>query len=57
MSTKEIYFACSIRGGRDHALTYKELVEYISTKAKVLSEIFADQTLTSAGMNDTSENI
>ena len=57
MSPKEIYFACSIRGGRDDAHVYKELVEYIATKAKVLSEIFADQALTSAGMNDTNENI
>jgi len=50
MSTqKEIYFACSIRGGRDDAELYAELVEYINTKAIVLTEIFADGTLTAQG--------
>ena len=57
MRKKEIYFACSIRGGRDDAAVYGELIEYITTKAVVLSEIFADKTLTAEGMNDTSKNI
>jgi len=47
---KKIYFACSIRGGRDDAETYAQLVDYIKTKAQVLSEIFADGKLTAAGM-------
>ena len=54
---KEIYFACSIRGGRDDAATYAELVAYIKTKAIVLSEIFADGTLTPAGMALPSNDI
>lgn len=46
---KEIYFACSIRGGRDDAETYAAMVEHIKTRASVLSEIFADGKLTAAG--------
>jgi 2'-deoxynucleoside 5'-phosphate N-hydrolase len=54
---KEIYFACSIRGGRDDAEIYAELVEHIKLKAIVLSEIFADGKLTSQGMNKPSNEI
>jgi nucleoside 2-deoxyribosyltransferase len=54
---KEIYFACSIRGGRSDAATYADLVAHIKTKAVVLSEIFADGTLTSQGMNKPSDSI
>lgn len=54
---KEIYFACSIRGGRDDAETYAELVQYIKRKVVVLSEIFADGKLTSQGMNKPSREI
>lgn len=54
---KKIYFACSIRGGREDAETYAQLVEYVKTKATVLSEIFADGTLTASGMNKPSREI
>lgn len=54
---RKIYFACSIRGGRDDAETYAALVEHIKTKATVLSEIFADGKLTASGMNMPSEEI
>jgi nucleoside 2-deoxyribosyltransferase len=54
---KKIYFACSIRGGRDDADTYAELVDYLKTRSKLLTEIFADQKLTSAGMNKPSSEI
>lgn len=54
---KEVYFACSIRGGRDDANTYAELVEYIKQRVVVLSEIFADGKLTSRGMNKPSRDI
>jgi nucleoside 2-deoxyribosyltransferase len=54
---KKIYFACSIRGGRDDADTYAELVDYLKTRSKLLTEIFADQKLTSAGMNKPSAEI
>lgn len=49
---KKVYFACSIRGGRDDAAIYKKLVETIKKDAKVLTEIFADKKLTAAGMKD-----
>lgn len=54
---KKIYFACSIRGGRDDAETYAQLVQYLKKRATVLSEIFADQKLTSEGMNKPSKDI
>lgn len=53
----KIYFACSIRGGRDDAATYAELAQYIKSKATLLTEIFADNKLTSAGMNKPSADI
>ncbi|MDQ3065079.1 MAG: nucleoside 2-deoxyribosyltransferase [bacterium] len=54
---KKIYFACSIRGGRDDAEIYAELVKYIKQHAEVLSEIFADSKLTTKGMNKPSRDI
>lgn len=54
---KEIYFACSIRGGRDDAETYRHIVEHTKTKAIVLSEIFASGTLTPDGMQAPSRDI
>ena len=53
----KIYFACSIRGGRDDAESYGELVGHIKTRATVLTEIFADGILTSQGMNKPSSEI
>ena len=47
----KIYFACSIRGGRDDAELYGELVSYIKTRATLLTEIFADEKLTHHGMD------
>jgi nucleoside 2-deoxyribosyltransferase len=46
---KKVYFACSIRSGRDDANLYGELVEYLAERSTVLSEIFADKTLTVQG--------
>lgn len=53
----KIYFACSIRGGRDDAELYGELARYIKTKATLLTEIFADGKLTSQGMNKPNSEI
>jgi nucleoside 2-deoxyribosyltransferase len=53
----EIYFACSIRGGRDDAESYAKLVDHIKTEATVLTEIFADGKLTSSGMSKPNEEI
>jgi len=54
---KDIYFACSIRGGREDANKYADLVNHIKIKANVLTEIFADKKLTSQGMNLPNEEI
>lgn len=54
---KEIYFACSIRGGRDDAETYAAMVQYIKTNAVVLSEIFAEGKLTATGSLGPSSDI
>lgn len=48
---KKVYFACSIRGGRDKSNTYAILVDYLKTRSRLLSEIFADQKLTDQGIN------
>lgn len=53
----EIYFACSIRGGRDDAESYAQIVEHTKTQATVLTEIFADGKLTAKGSSGTSEEI
>lgn len=54
---KKIYFACSIRGGRDDAEIYAEIVKSLKTKAELLTEVFADGKLTSMGMNKPSYEI
>jgi nucleoside 2-deoxyribosyltransferase len=54
---KKVYFACSIRGGRDDAELYAELVQIIKEKAEVLTEIFADKKLTPQGMNKPAREI
>jgi nucleoside 2-deoxyribosyltransferase len=56
-TSPEIYFACSIRGGRNDAESYAKLVDYIKTEATVLTEIFADGKLTALGMNKPNEAI
>lgn len=54
---KKVYFACSIRGGRDDADVYKKIVDFLSSRSKLLTEIFADQKLTSMGMNKPNKDI
>lgn len=53
----KVYFACSIRGGRDDAELYGELIAIIRKQAEVLTEIFADQVLTPHGMNKPARDI
>lgn len=53
----KVYFACSIRGGRDDAKIYAEIVDYLKSRCELLTEIFADQKLTSQGMNKPSKDI
>ena len=46
MNPKKVYFAGSIRGGRDDAQLYAELISYIKTKnAVVLTEHIGDSNL------------
>lgn len=54
---KKVYFACSIRGGRDDATYYGELVRTIKKYADVLTEIFADKKLTTEGTQKPSGDI
>jgi len=54
---KKVYFACSIRGGRDDAELYGQLIEIIKRHAHILTEIFADPTLTYKGMNKPEREI
>jgi len=54
---KKVYFACSIRGGRDDADLYGELVGIIKKYAEVLTEIFASKSLTPVGMKEPSGDI
>jgi hypothetical protein len=43
---KNVYFACSIAGGRDYAFVYKDLVEAIKKcGSEVKGELFADPNL------------
>lgn len=47
MNTKNIniYFAASIRGGREYANDYKKLIAHLSTYGRVLTEHIADNNL------------
>lgn len=46
-----VYFAGSIRGGRDKATDYKKIVDHLKQYSIVLDEHVADPTLTSKGEN------
>ena len=41
---KKVYFAGSIRGGREDAQLYKDTIDFINTKATVLTEQVGDMT-------------
>ncbi len=47
----KIYFAASIRGGRDYAREYKAIISQLSTYGKVLTEHIADDNLDDQGEN------
>jgi nucleoside 2-deoxyribosyltransferase len=47
----KIYFAASIRGGRDYARDYKAIISQLSTYGKVLTEHIADDKLDDRGEN------
>lgn len=46
---KKIYFTASIRGGRQDAALYKQIISIIKPNATVLSEIVGAKTLTQRG--------
>ena len=51
----KIYFAGSVRGGRDDKELYAEIVNKLGPFGTVLTEHLADKSLTSAGEGNISE--
>lgn len=54
---KKIYFAGSIRGGRDDVDMYKKIVDHLQSKGNVLTEHIGDAKTTSSGENKTDHEI
>jgi nucleoside 2-deoxyribosyltransferase len=54
-SSMKIYFAGSIRGGRDYAKTYFELIGHIEQSADVLTEHIRDDNLSTHGEKNLSD--
>lgn len=54
---KKIYFAGSIRGGRQDAVLYQNIVSYLQAFGTVLSEHIADNSLTTKGSAGSVESI
>ena len=52
----KIYFAGSIRGGRDDAQLYLKIIEYLQSFGKVLTEHIGDDTLSSYGESSMSDS-
>ena len=53
---KKVYFACSIRGGRDDQPIYAAVVGIIKTNAEVLSEMFTNKDLTARGYEGATDH-
>ena len=54
----KIYFAGSIRGGRNDAPLYKQIIDYIASYGEVLTEHVGDVKLSNLGEKlNTDENI
>lgn len=51
----KIYFAGSIRGGREDAALYLEIINYLKNFGEVLTEHVGDASLTSFGENETKD--
>jgi len=51
----KIYFARSIRGGREDATLYLQIIGYLKTFGEVLTERISDPSLTSAGDDDPTD--
>jgi hypothetical protein len=54
---KQVYFACSIRGGRNDVELYGQLITVVKRYAEVLTEVFADTSLTADGMSKPAGDI
>ena len=52
ISSMKIYFAGAIRGGRDDAKLYKQIIKYLDGKGDVLTEHVGDKNLDSMGEKD-----
>ena len=50
-----IYFAGSIRGGRDDAELYIDIIEYLKNFGEVLTEHIGDHSISSDGENNMSD--
>jgi 2'-deoxynucleoside 5'-phosphate N-hydrolase len=54
---KKVYFACSIRGGRDDQPIYKKLYNIVTRYADGFGEAFTKKDLSNMGMSKPSEEI
>ncbi|HPF51653.1 MAG TPA: nucleoside 2-deoxyribosyltransferase [Draconibacterium sp.] len=52
----KIYFAGSIRGGREDAMLYAQIIEFLKTFGEVLTEHIGNPSLTSAGDDGPSDS-
>ena len=52
----KIYFAGSIRGGREDAALYQQIIEYLKTFGEVLTEHIGDPKLTDFGDDGPTDN-
>jgi 2'-deoxynucleoside 5'-phosphate N-hydrolase len=53
----DIYFAASIRGGRNDVVLYQGLIAHLQTFGTVLTEHIADHTLTVTGEKDLPDEV
>ena len=51
----KIYFAASIRGGREDQNKYNELIQFLSSKVEVLTEHVGDSSLEQTGEQNLSD--
>lgn len=52
----KIYFAGSIRGGREHIDFYREIIEYLQNFGEVLTEHVGDSSITPEGEKTLTDN-
>ena len=52
----KIYFAASIRGGRDDRQIYEEMINYLAVKGNVLTEHIADKNLNEEGEKNMTDD-